>query len=112
MEILFPLALFDPGQVAVQQSPPVLGAINMVGEQQIKHFLIIDVVRSVARQIVKEDGLGRNGLLGKGITGTMARNGYFNMVKTLYLLMLDENLTGLLWLLSHSEELGSNEPRL
>ena len=80
--MLFPLALFDPGQVAVQQSSPVLGAINMVGEQQIKHFLII-VVRSVARQIVKEDGLGRNGLLGKGITGTMARNGYFNMVKTI-----------------------------
>ena len=110
--MLFPLALFDPGQVAVQQSSPVLGAINMVGEQQIKHFLIIVVVRSVARQIVKEDGLGRNGLLGKGITGTMARNGYFNMVKTLFVLKLGENLTGLLWLLSHSEELGSNEPRL
>ena len=109
--MLFPLALFDPGQVAVQQSSPVLGAINMVGEQQIKHFLII-VVRSVARQIVKEDGLGRNGLLGKGITGTMARNGYFNMVKALFVLKLGENLTGLLWLLSHSEELGSNEPRL
>merc|ERR1719464_1077876 len=30
---------------------------------------------SVAREIVKEDGFGRNGLLGKGITGTMARNG-------------------------------------
>ena len=111
MEMLFPLALFDPGQVAVQQSSPVLGAINMVGEQQIKHFLII-VVRSVARQIVKEDGLGRNGLLGKGITGTMARNGYFNMVKTLFEFKLGEKLTGLLWLLSHSEELGSNEPRL
>ena len=110
--MLFPLALFDPGQVAVQQSSPVLGAINMVGEQQIKHFLIIDVVRSVARQIVKEDGLGRNGLLGKGITGTMARNGYFNMVKTLFEFKLGEKLTGLLWLLSHSEELGSNEPRL
>ena len=109
--MLFPLALFDPGQVAVQQSSPVLGAINMVGEQQIKHFLII-VVRSVARQIVKEDGLGRNGLLGKGITGTMARNGYFNMVKTLFEFKLGEKLTGLLWLLSHSEELGSNEPRL
>ena len=37
--------------------------------------------RSVATEIVKEDGFGRNGLLGKGITGTMARNGYFNMVK-------------------------------
>ena len=84
--MLFPLALFDPGQVAVQQSSPVLGAINMVGEQQIKHFLIIVVVRSVARQIVREDGLGRNGLLGKGITGTMARNGYFNMVKALFVL--------------------------
>jgi len=35
---------------------------------------------SVAREIVKEDGFGRYGLLGKGITGTMARNGYFNMV--------------------------------
>ena len=35
----------------------------------------------MAREIVKEDGFGRNGLLGKGITGTMARNGYFNMVK-------------------------------
>jgi len=35
---------------------------------------------SVAREIVKEDGLGRNGLLGKGITGTMGRNGFFNMV--------------------------------
>lgn len=110
--MLFPLAMFDPGQVAVQQSSPVLGAINMVGEQQIKHFLIIVVVRSVARQIVREDGLGRNGLLGKGITGTMARNGYFNMVKTLFEFKLGEKLTGLLWLLSHSEELGSNEPRL
>jgi len=34
---------------------------------------------SVARQLVAEDGLAR-GLLGKGITATMARNGYFNMV--------------------------------
>ena len=36
--------------------------------------------RSVAREIIKDDGLGRNGLLGKGITGTMGRNGFFNMI--------------------------------
>ena len=36
--------------------------------------------RSVAREIIKEDGIGRNGLLGKGITGTMGRNGFFNMI--------------------------------
>jgi len=35
---------------------------------------------SVAREIVRKEGLGREGLLGKGITATMARNGYFNMV--------------------------------
>lgn len=35
---------------------------------------------SVAREIIKEDGIGRNGLLGKGITGTMGRNGFFNMI--------------------------------
>jgi len=35
---------------------------------------------SVAREIIKEDGLGRNGLLGKGITATMGRNGFFNMI--------------------------------
>jgi len=35
---------------------------------------------SVAREIVKEEGIGRNGLLGKGITGTMGRNGFFNMI--------------------------------
>ena len=29
---------------------------------------------------MKEEGIGRNGLLGKGITGTMGRNGFFNMV--------------------------------
>lgn len=36
--------------------------------------------RSVAREIIKEDGIGRNGLLGKGITATMGRNGFFNMI--------------------------------
>ena len=36
--------------------------------------------RSVAREIVREEGIGRNGLLGKGITGTMGRNGFFNMI--------------------------------
>ena len=36
--------------------------------------------RSVAREIIKDDGIGRNGLLGKGITGTMGRNGFFNMI--------------------------------
>ena len=36
--------------------------------------------RSVAREIIKEEGLGRNGLLGKGITATMGRHGFFNMV--------------------------------
>lgn len=35
---------------------------------------------SVARQIIREDGFGRHGLLGKGITGTMGRNGFFNMI--------------------------------
>jgi len=35
---------------------------------------------SVAREIIKEDGIGRNGLLGKGITATMGRNGFFNMI--------------------------------
>ena len=35
---------------------------------------------SVAREIIKEDGLGRNGLLGKGVTATMGRNGFFNMI--------------------------------
>ena len=69
------------------------------------------VLRSVAREIVKEDGFGRNGLLGKGITGTMARNGYFNMVKD-DALESTEATTGLLWLLSHGEELGPHEPRL
>ena len=67
--------------------------------------------RSVAREIVKEDGFGRNGLLGKGITGTMARNGYFNMVKD-GLFESTEAITGVLWFLSHREELGPNEPRL
>ena len=38
------------------------------------------VTRSVAREIIKEDGIGRNGLLGKGITATMGRNGFFNMI--------------------------------
>ena len=40
----------------------------------------IPYLRSVAREIIKEDGLGRNGLLGKGITATMGRNGFFNMI--------------------------------
>lgn len=40
---------------------------------------------SVAREIIKEDGYfgrkgGNGGLLNKGITGTMGRNGVFNMV--------------------------------
>merc|ERR1712051_334333 len=35
---------------------------------------------SVAREIIKEDGFGKNGLLGKGITATMGRHGFFNMV--------------------------------
>merc|ERR1719225_1853453 len=35
---------------------------------------------SVAREIIKKDGIGRNGLLGKGITATMGRNGFFNMI--------------------------------
>ena len=35
---------------------------------------------SVAREIIKEDGMGKNGLLGKGITATMGRNGFFNMI--------------------------------
>jgi len=35
---------------------------------------------SVAREIIRDDGIGRNGLLGKGITGTMGRNGFFNMI--------------------------------
>ena len=65
----------------------------------------------MAREIVKEDGFGRNGLLGKGITGTMARNGYFNMVKD-GALESTEATTGLLWFLSHGEELGADEPRL
>ena len=69
------------------------------------------VLRSVAREIVKEDGFGRNGLLGKGITGTMARNGYFNMVKN-GLLESTEAMTGVFWFLPHSEELGADEPRL
>jgi len=34
----------------------------------------------IARNIINEDGLGRNGLLGKGITATIGRNGLFNMV--------------------------------
>ena len=39
----------------------------------------------VARQILKEDGKfgkkgGNGGLLNKGITGTMGRNGFFNMI--------------------------------
>ena len=65
----------------------------------------------MAREIVKEDGFGRNGLLGKGITGTMARNGYFNMVKN-GLLESTEAIAGVFWFLSHGEELGANEPRL
>lgn len=60
---------------------------------------------------MKEDGFGRNGLLGKGITGTMARNGYFNMVKN-GLLESTEVITGVLWFLSHCEELGAEQPRL
>ena len=36
--------------------------------------------RSVAKEIIREDGIGRNGLLGKGITATMGRNGFFNMI--------------------------------
>lgn len=39
-----------------------------------------NICRSVAREIIKEDGLGKNGLLGKGITATMGRNGFFNMI--------------------------------
>ena len=39
-----------------------------------------DICRSVAREIIKEDGMGKNGLLGKGITATMGRNGFFNMI--------------------------------
>ena len=39
-----------------------------------------DICRAVAREIIKEDGIGKNGLLGKGITGTMGRNGFFNMI--------------------------------
>ena len=39
----------------------------------------------MAREIIKEDGYfgrkgGNGGLLNKGITGTMGRNGVFNMV--------------------------------
>ena len=34
----------------------------------------------MAREIIKEDGFGKNGLLGKGITATMGRNGFFNMI--------------------------------
>ena len=51
---------------------------------RIKHdplsIITGNVLRSVAREIIKEDGLGRNGLLGKGITATMGRNGFFNMI--------------------------------
>ena len=43
-------------------------------------LLYIYCIRSVAREIIKEDGIGRGGLLGKGITATMGRNGFFNMV--------------------------------
>ena len=65
----------------------------------------------MAREIVKEDGLGRNGLLGKGVTGTMARNGYFNMVKN-SLWESTDAITGVFWILPHGEELGADEPRL
>ena len=35
----------------------------------------------VMKEIIHQDGvMGRNGLLGKGITATMGRNGFFNMV--------------------------------
>ena len=34
----------------------------------------------MSREIIKEDGIGRGGLLGKGITATMGRNGTFNMM--------------------------------
>ena len=35
--------------------------------------VVMVVSRSVAREIVRTEGLGREGLLGKGITATMAR---------------------------------------
>eukprot|EP00094_Tigriopus_californicus_P013257 TCALIF_12821-PA protein Name:"Similar to Slc25a21 Mitochondrial 2-oxodicarboxylate carrier (Rattus norvegicus)" AED:0.07 eAED:0.07 QI:0/0/0/0.75/1/0.5/4/0/283 len=35
---------------------------------------------SVAREIIREDGMGRNGLLGKGLTATIGRNGAFNTI--------------------------------
>ncbi len=35
---------------------------------------------AAAKEIVAESGYGRNGLLGKGITATMGRNGAFNMI--------------------------------
>jgi len=44
------------------------------------HQSLAPTTWEVAREIARNDGLGRHGLLGKGVTATMARNGYFNMV--------------------------------
>ena len=49
-------------------------------QRSVASSTCIFCVRSVAREIIKEDGVGRGGLLGKGITATMGRNGFFNMV--------------------------------
>ncbi|CAB4061057.1 SLC25A21 [Lepeophtheirus salmonis] len=46
-----------------------------------QHQSVTPSTFSVARSIIKENGLlGNQGLLTKGITGTMGRNGVFNMV--------------------------------
>jgi len=45
------------------------------------HQSVTPSTGSVAREIIKTDGIfGANGLLGKGITATMGRNGFFNMI--------------------------------
>jgi len=45
------------------------------------HQSVAPTTGSVVREIIRRDGIfGSSGLLGKGVTATMGRNGFFNMI--------------------------------
>ena len=94
--------LFQPGE-------GLLRDCEIFAKIRCQLYPCICCIRSVAREIIKEDGVGRGGLLGKGITATMGRNGFFNMV-TCFISQPSRSsnyhvpISGLLRVLPHHED--------